>query len=58
MLAMVGFLPSRSANNNQLKVFSEATVRKAAEVRHTQQRYQRAPIDNPQIAVLYPVRSV
>ena len=42
-----------TVDNNQLKVFSEATtVRKAADVRHTQQRYQRAPIDNPQFAVL------
>ena len=37
---------------DQLKVFSEAAVRKAADVRQTQQRYQRAPIDNPQFAVL------
>jgi len=55
---MVGFRPSRNAKNHgavdddQLKVFSEAAVRKAADVRHTQQRYQRAPIDNPQFAVL------
>ena len=41
-----------AVDNNQLKVFSEATVRKAADVRHTQQRYQRVPIDNPQFAVL------
>jgi hypothetical protein len=39
-------------DNNQLKFFSEAAVRKAAGMRHTQQRYQRAPIDNPQFAVL------
>ena len=45
-----------AVDNNQLKVFSKATVRKAADVRHTQQRYQRAPIDNPQFAVLKPVR--
>jgi hypothetical protein len=42
-----------AVDNNQLKVFSEATtVRKSADVRHTQQRYRRAPIDNPQFAVL------
>jgi hypothetical protein len=35
-----------------LKIFSEATVLKPADVRHAQQRYQRAPIDNPQFAVL------
>jgi hypothetical protein len=45
-----------AVDNDQLKVFSEATVRKAADVRHAQQRYQRAPIDNPQFAVLYAVR--
>ena len=44
---------AEDGDNNQLKVFSEATtVRKAADVRHTQQRYHRAPIDNPQFAVL------
>ena len=41
-----------AVDNDQLKVFSEATVRKAASVRHAKQRYQRAPIDNPQFAVL------
>lgn len=43
---------SGAVDNNQLKVFSETTVRKAAGVRHSQQRYQRAPKDNPQFAVL------
>jgi len=45
-----------AVDDDQLKVFSEATVWKAADVRHTQQRYQCAPIDDPQFAVLYPVR--
>ena len=45
-----------AVDDDQLKVFSEATVWKAADVRHTQQRYQRAPIDDPQFAVFYPVR--
>jgi hypothetical protein len=36
-----------AVDDDQLKVFSEATVWKAADVRHTQQRYQRAPIDDP-----------
>ena len=62
ILAMVGFRPSRNAKNHgavdddQLKVFSEATVRKAVDVHHTQRCNERAPIDNPQFAVFYTMR--
>ena len=45
-----------AVDHDQLKVFSEATTRKTSDVRQTQQRSQRAAIDNPQFAVLYFVR--
>jgi hypothetical protein len=36
-----------------LKVFAEAAVGKASDVRPAQQSYQRTPIDNPQFMVVW-----